>query len=135
VAVALIAILANQVASRRPPIPDPTTENACLPAPSPREPDPDVEQRFRTLVAEWNAEAGPLSSMTARVGHRAYREIIALGPAVIPLVLQELEQRPNHWFAALRSLTGADPVAASDRGRIGPMTAAWLQWGRDRGYV
>jgi hypothetical protein len=73
--------------------------------------------------------------MTARLRHRAYGEIIALGPAVVPLLLRELEHQPNHWFAALRSLTGEDPVPASERGRIGPMTAAWLKWGRDRGYL
>jgi len=92
-----------------------------------------LEQRFRRLVAEWEAQVAPLSSMTARLRHRAYREIIALGPAGVPLLLQELEQRPNHWFAALRSLTGEDPVPRSERGRIGPMTEAWIKWGKDRG--
>src|SRR5262249_46519173 len=97
--------------------------------------DPVLEQRFRKLVAEWEAEVAPLSSMTARLRHRAYREIIALGPAVVPLLLRELEHPPNHWFAALRSLTGEDPVPASERGRIGPMTEAWITWGRERGYL
>ncbi len=112
-----------------------STADPCLQARSPLPKDPDLEQRFRRLVAEWEAEVAPLFSMTARLRHRAYREIIALGPAVVPLLLRELEQRPNHWFAAHRSLTGDDPVPASDRGRIGPMTEAWIQWGRDRGYL
>ena len=99
------------------------------------EENPTLEQRFRTLVAEWESGVAPLSSMTARVRHRAYLEIIALGPAVVPFLLRELEKRPNHWFAALRTLTGADPVPASERGRIGPMTEAWIRWGRDRGYL
>jgi len=33
----------------------------------------------------------------------AYQQIIDMGLAVIPLILRELEQRPNHWFAALRA--------------------------------
>jgi hypothetical protein len=97
--------------------------------------DPDLERRFRELVVEWQAEVAPLSSTTARVQHRSYREIIALGPAVVPLLLRELGQRPNHWFAALKSLTGADPVAPSDRGKIGPMTEAWIKWGKEHGCL
>ena len=46
-----------------------------------------------------------------------------------------LEQRPNHWFAALRSLTGADPVPLADRGRIRAMTEAWGTWGKEHGYL
>ncbi len=95
----------------------------------------DLERRFHELAAEWRAEVAPLSSSRARVQHPAYRAIIALGPTVVPLLLRELEQRPNHWFAALRSLTGADPVPLADRGRIGAMTAAWVRWGKQHGYL
>jgi len=95
----------------------------------------DLERRFRKLVAEWEAKVAHLSSTTARMQHPSYREIIALGPAVLPLLLRELEQRPNHWFSALRSLTGADPVPLSDRGNISPMTEAWIKWGKEHGYL
>jgi hypothetical protein len=92
--------------------------------------DPDLERRFRELVDAWQADVAPLSSTTARVQHPAYREIIAVGPAVVPLLLRELERRPNHWFAALRTLTGADPVAPADRGHLGLMAEAWIKWGK-----
>ena len=68
---------------------------------------------------------------TAMVNENA----IELGPAVVPLLLRELERRPNHWFAALRALTGADPVAPADRGRLGVMAEAWIKWGKERGYL
>jgi hypothetical protein len=97
--------------------------------------DPDLERRFRELVVEWLADVTPLSSSTARVRHPAHQSIIALGPPAIPLLLHELEQWSNHWFAALRSLTGADPVSPADRGRIGPMTEAWIHWGKEHGYL
>ena len=113
--------------------PESPTAEPGLQARFAHENDSVLEQRFRRLVAEWEAQVARLSSMTVRLRHRAYREIIALGPAVVPLLLQELEQRPNHWFAALRSLTGEDPVPPSERGRIGPMTEAWIKWGKDRG--
>ncbi len=95
----------------------------------------DLERRFRELVTRWRAEVAPLSSTSARVRHQAYRSIIALGPAVVPLLLRELEEQPNHWFAALRSLTGTDPVPPADRGQIARMTEAWIKWGKEHGYL
>jgi hypothetical protein len=111
--------------------------SAQPPHPVPSRPtnDPDLERRFRELADEWQADVAHLSSTTARVQHPAYREIIALGPPVVPLLLRELERRPNHWFAALRSLTGADPVAPADRGHLGLMAESWIKWGRERGYL
>jgi hypothetical protein len=108
---------------------------ASAPVRSQRTDVPDLERRFRELVDEWQAAVAPLSSTSARVQHPAYRQIIALGPAVVPLLLRELERRPNHWFAALRTLTGADPVALADRGHLGSMAAAWVKWGKERGHL
>jgi hypothetical protein len=64
-----------------------------------------LEQKFQRLAAIWRAETCYLSSPTAMVNHPAYQEIIGLGPAAVPLVLRELEQRPAHWFDALGALT------------------------------
>jgi hypothetical protein len=51
-----------------------------------------VEQRFRRLEAVWNAETGYLSSETEIVEHPAFQEIIGMGQAVVPLMLQDLEK-------------------------------------------
>ena len=114
---------------------DPSSAGLSHQAQSSPPKDLDLECKFRELVTGWQAEVAPLSSTTERVQHPAYRAIVALGPAVVPLLLRELEQQPNHWFAALRSLTGADPVLPSDRGRIGPMTEAWIKWGKEHGQL
>lgn len=94
---------------------------------------PDVTDRFRQLAAEWRAAVAPLSSSTKIIQHPAYQEIIRLGRAAVPLILQELEKKPDHWFAALRAITGEDPVAPEDRGRMDRMAAAWVRWGREHG--
>jgi hypothetical protein len=105
------------------------------PVRSPSPDDPDLERKFRQLADEWLAAVAHLSSTTARVQHPTYREIIALGPPVVPLLLRELERRPNHWFAALRSLTGTDPVAPAERGHLGLMAESWIKWGKERGHL
>lgn len=97
-------------------------------------PAPTLEEKFHQLAAIWRAETCYLSSTTAMVNHPAYQEIIDLGPAIVPLVLRELEQRPAPWFSALRALTGADPMDPADRGKIRKIAAAWLRWGKANGY-
>jgi hypothetical protein len=93
-----------------------------------------IEQRFRRLEAKWIAETGHLSSHTAIIRHPAFREIVTMGEAVIPLMLRDLEERPGLWVWALHDITGADPVSPTDAGRIGKMSEAWLRWGHDHGY-
>lgn len=97
--------------------------------------DREVEELFRMLVAEWKTAVAALSSTTARAQHPAYQKITALGQPAVPLLLRELRERPNHWFAALRALTGVNPVPVSDRGKIGPMAEAWVRWGEEHGYL
>jgi hypothetical protein len=93
-----------------------------------------LEERFRRLEATWLGEVGFSSSSTELRSHPAFREIIGLGEAVVPLMLRDLEERPRLWVWALPRITGADPVPASDRGNIAKMSAAWLRWGREHGY-
>jgi len=90
---------------------------------------------FRALADRWRAETLYLSSTTEIAMHPAYQRIIGLGPQVIPLILSELAKEPGHWFWALVALTGADPVAPADRGRLPAMAEAWLRWGRENGWI
>jgi hypothetical protein len=66
--------------------------------------------------------------------NHAYQQIIGMGEPAIPLILDEFERRPSHWSWALTAITGDDPVPESARGRLKEMAAAWLQWGREKGY-
>lgn len=38
--------------------------------------------------------------------HPAYQQIIGMGPAVVPLLLNDLVRTRSHWFWALRAITG-----------------------------
>jgi hypothetical protein len=105
-----------------------TTPATLLPRPTPAE-----EQRFRRLAAEWKSSRGATSSLTAMAVHPAYQQIIGMGPAAVPLLLAELEREPDHWFWALKSITGADPVSAEHQGKLNEMTAAWIRWGQAQG--
>ena len=90
--------------------------------------------KFQSLVSEWKQDTQFVSSTTSMILHRAYQEIIGMGPSVIPLILRELAISPDHWFPALRALTGVDPVPSSERGKVRTMAKIWLDWARDHGY-
>ena len=98
--------------------------------------DNPIEQRFRTLAAAWKAAmaASVSSSLPEMFAYPAYRQIITMGEPAVPLLLAELEREPDWWFAALKEITGADPVPPTIRGKLAEMTAAWLDWGRAKGY-
>ncbi|MCI0378288.1 MAG: hypothetical protein L0215_11830 [Gemmataceae bacterium] len=91
------------------------------------------EERFRRLKAQWLRGIGPSSSLAQILLHPAYQQIIGMGAPVVPVLLQELQREPNHWFWALMAITGENPAANIESGNVDEAVQAWLQWGRDRG--
>jgi hypothetical protein len=87
-----------------------------------------LQNQFFDLVREWKGATKYLSNINERCRHPAYQKIIDLGPDALPLILDELRREPDDWFAALRQLTGENPVAPAARGNLKEMTAAWLEW-------
>ena len=81
---------------------------------------------FRALVDEWHAQTDHMANPQARFAHRAYQRIIGLGEPALPLVLQELRERPDDWFWALAAISGEDP-ALGLRG-FDEARSAWLDW-------
>jgi hypothetical protein len=93
--------------------------------------------RFQSLADQWRHERGATSSIEEMCTSPAYLSIMALGPEVLPIVLQQLRSEgdnPDHWFIALHHITqGLDPVPAEDKGDIVKMADAWLKWGEQAG--
>ena len=88
---------------------------------------------FQRLVEQWHRERGATSSTTKIAMCPSYQRIVADGRKYIPLILRQLEREgdePDHWFWALRVITGADPVRHADRGDVVQMARAWLDWAR-----
>lgn len=94
-----------------------------------------LEALFKDLAERWKRETRFLSSTSTIATHPAYQRIIGLGPQVVPLILNDMQREPGHWFWALTALTGENPVSADDQGRMNAMTDAWLRWGRENGWI
>lgn len=94
-----------------------------------------IEERFAALAEQWRAKTAHLSSITDIAMHPAYQRIIGMGPDAVPLILRELSKEPDHWFWALVAITGENPVRPEDAGDLDKMAKAWIQLGRDRGWI
>ena len=90
-----------------------------------------LARNFQDLLEAWRRETWFLTHIQQRVLHPAYQRIIGMGWGAVPLILRELEQRPDHLLWALQAITGDDPAGHTRDLKAG--VAAWLQWGRERG--
>jgi hypothetical protein len=95
----------------------------------------DCAIKFYELKSRWEAETSILSSITEIAMHPAYQQIIGMGRSAIPLILAEINRKPGHWFWALKSITGEDPVLPEQRGKVKEMAKTWLNWGKEQGFV
>ena len=96
--------------------------------------DAAQEKEFRALAKQWHGDTDHHSSTSIIQSHPALQKIIRMGAAAVPLILRELnEGRDGHWFQALRTLTGENPVAEDSS--YDTCRAAWLAWGRKRGLI
>ncbi len=97
--------------------------------------EPGDRDRFQELADQWENDTVLLSSTGQAIQHPAHQEIVSMGEPAVPLILERMQSQGGHWFHALREITNANPVQPDDRGNVGAMQAAWLQWGEDNGYV
>ncbi len=92
-----------------------------------------LAQTFQELVDRWREETLFFSFDLQKAMHPDYQKIIGMGRPAIPLILNELKQRPGHWFWALNAITQEDPARGAES--FQEAVDAWLTWGRERGYI
>lgn len=94
-----------------------------------------LEGTFEQLATKWRNETKFLSSITDKALHPCYQRIIGLGPEAIPIILMDLRAKGGHWFWALESITGENPVLPEHYGDIKNMAHDWIEWGKRKGYL
>ncbi|SRR5260221_1887520 len=97
-----------------------------------KEIDQQLADEFCSLRDSWRREILSSSSMIEMVDDSNYQKIIALGEQVLPLIFEDMEREPDHWFFALREITGEDPVNDEDSGDLEKMTKSWLEWWKNK---
>ena len=88
----------------------------------------NLKSKFDFYKSIWRAETIFSSSTSDIINNAAYRSIVGLGPEVLPFIFDDLRRTNAHWFYALESLTGQNPIPNEHRGIIPLMTKDWLRW-------
>ena len=96
-----------------------------------------TRDEFNALVEQWDYDTGFMSNTYHILQHDSYSAIMAEGEKVIPWILEDMRDTGGHifWFVVLRELTGVNPIAYEDRGRVAIMKEAWLTWGRNNDFI
>lgn len=87
---------------------------------------------FRRLADKWKRETSHQSQISERLQHPSYLQILRMGKTVVPLIIDELEERPDFWFFALATLTGENPIPADFTGTVSEAAELWINWGREK---
>jgi hypothetical protein len=90
----------------------------------------NLKTEFKRLVAIWKRETGFLSRIDQKMTHPAYKQIIAMGAAAIPLILDDLETNGGHWVDALSELTQHEPIPPDENYALSDLVAAWIACGK-----
>jgi hypothetical protein len=88
--------------------------------------------RFKQLANEWKTQTGHISFVSNRIQHPAYRKILLMGKTAVPLILEEMDHDKDHWFHALYTITGENPLPDDFNGSISEARDIWLKWGKER---
>lgn len=102
---------------------------------SERTKDLDKYEKFCVLRDIWKEETSILSNTEQIASHPAYQMIMSMGFDAVQFILYELIGKPDHWFYALQTITGEDPVRAESVGNIPAMAEDWIKWGKEKGII
>ena len=100
-----------------------------------REQTEGLRREFEALARQWKDDTAGDSTGTAILLHPAHQRIVGMGRPALPLILEDMSEHGGHWFAALRAISGENPVAPEDQGRVRKMQAAWIEWGHRTGIA
>lgn len=94
-----------------------------------------LQEEFCSLRDEWLSDPFAQMMGVPDTLHPAFRRIVGMGEAAIPLLIQELDLKTGHWDMALREITGEYPVPEADWGNLSRIASQWHLWAKARGYV
>jgi len=84
--------------------------------------------KFEALADAWD-NASPGSSIID-YDNFALHQIIGMGPAAIPFLLDRLRCGEGHWVYALTCIAGEQAHEEQMNGDADQVIQAWLDWGR-----
>ena len=96
--------------------------------------DSELWVDFHNLAIAWEREIAHVSSLSKMKRVPAFKELVGLGPSIIPLAFDRMKRSSVAWFLVLEELTRASPIEPRNAA-LYEIKKAWLDWGRQRGYT
>lgn len=88
---------------------------------------------IKSLIQKIDDDTAIHSGLKQKQNHLGYKEIIKLGKAAIPEILESLEEKPT-WTAImlLSELSGVDrpEIPNEHRGKFFEVVKIWIDWGK-----
>lgn len=90
----------------------------------------NAKVRAASLLDEWVAETGWMSSTSSMKAHPAFATLISIGAPAVASIIERLQDGDVHvhWFPVLKAVTAADPVPLEERGKTKAMAGRWIVW-------
>jgi len=88
---------------------------------------------FDELAQQWREETKGSPLPARRETHFAYQQIIGMGEAAVPMILESLADEIDDWFWALVAITRFD--VAEGVSDVDEAADRWLKWGRETGRL
>lgn len=87
--------------------------------------------KFNELADEWTRATRNISSLSRIMDDANAKELEAMGPGIVPLILERIKTNPWFWHRILRNLTGANPLTPEMAGKLQEQMEAWIKWGEE----
>jgi hypothetical protein len=94
-----------------------------------------LQQHFEKLKEQWLLDTRFNSNNFLSTQHSTYLKIVSLGESVVPFMLNDLIKNKTHWFMALSTLTGSNPIQEQNSGKVNEMIGDWVKWGKQNGMI
>lgn len=92
-----------------------------------------AREKFEKLAQAWDDNNLGLSQSNYQ--DPAHLQIIGMGEAAVPLLLDRVRRGERRWVYALRFITGEQPDTPEMRGDAPRVMQAWIDWGIARGLI
>lgn len=93
----------------------------------------DLKAKYYFLKNKWEEASEILSSGATDL--QEFKEIIALGPEIIPYIIADISEKESWIVSALFILTEERPSKPFVPGNIHSIVKAWTLWADEKGRI
>src|SRR5947209_27453 len=94
-----------------------------------------IKSRIEALASEWGEHCHQTwfsSNLSHYLDHPAYRELVALGPEAVPIIMDHYRRDDLPWEFVLQEITGVRMIDDLSAYNPTEVRQRWLDWWADQ---